>query len=183
MANVPYRALTPGDAAGNNAAMHPSVTPPVRALQALVFALGLTGFAVDGVAAKPPSPTAQAARELLDGQRDAWNRGDIDAFMRGYWRNDDLRFASGDSIQRGFATTLERYRKTYPDRNAMGTLDFELVEVRALGPEAVYVFGRWRLARTQDAPGAGPRGLFTLIVERKDGRWVITRDHTSAAER
>jgi len=176
------RALTPGGAAGNNAAMNPPVTR-LRLLQALVCSLALIGFADDTVAAKPPSPTAQAARELLEGQRDAWNRGDIDAFMRGYWKNDDLRFASGGDIQRGFATTLERYRKTYPDRSAMGTLDFELVEVRALGPEAVYVFGRWRLARTQDAPGAGPRGLFTLIVERKDGHWVITRDHTSAAER
>jgi uncharacterized protein (TIGR02246 family) len=161
----------------------PTCARVARFIKLIASILALAFLCTNALAAKAPSPTAQAARDLLESQRDAWNRGDIDAFMRGYWKNDDLRFASGGDIQRGFATTLDRYRKTYPDRGAMGTLEFELVEVRALGPEAVYVFGRWRLARTQDAPGAGPRGLFTLIVERKDGRWVITRDHTSAAER
>ena len=161
--------------------MNPSFGRVARAAS-LVLALVLAITLCSSVTAAETVAT-QAARDLLATQRDAWNRGDIDAFMQGYWKSDDLRFASGDAIRSGFATTLERYRKTYPDRGTMGTLDFELVEVRALGPGAVYVFGRWRLARTQDAPGAGPRGLFTLIVEQKDGRWVITRDHTSAADR
>ena len=144
---------------------------------------GVAAVTIMVAASAAQSEATRAARALLETQRDAWNRGDLDAFMLGYWKNDDLRFASGDNLQRGFATTLDRYRRTYRDRGAMGTLAFDLVEVRALGPDAVYVFGKWSLARTQDAPGAGPRGLFTLIVERKDGRWVITRDHTSAADR
>ena len=64
----------------------------------------------------------------------------------------------------------------------MGKLDFDLLEVRELSASVVYVFGQWRLTRTTDAAGAGPHGLFTLIVENKDGRWVVTRDHTSSAE-
>ena len=131
-------------------------------------------------AAEPASVVA--ARDLLAFQRDAWNRADIDAFMQGYWRSDDLRFAGGDSYRTGWQATIERYRKTYPDAAAMGRLDFDLVEVRELAPDAVYVFGKWALERKQDAPGRAPHGLFTLIVERKDGRWVVTRDHTSSAE-
>ena len=123
-----------------------------------------------------------AAREVLELQRQAWNRADIDAFMASYWRGDDLRFAGGDQFRTGWQATIDRYRATYPDAAAMGELDFELIEVRALAPDVVYVFGRWALQRDQDAVDHRPHGLFTLIVEPKDGRWVITRDHTSSAE-
>ncbi len=122
-----------------------------------------------------------AARRVLIVQRDAWNRADIDAFMKGYWQSEDIRFASGDAFKYGWHATLDGYRKAYPDAAAMGKLDFDLVEVRELSPDAVYVFGRWNLTRADEAKDKAPHGLFTLIVERKDGAWVITRDHTSAA--
>ncbi len=138
--------------------------------------LALLILAVSAYAAEPPSVVA--TRNLLAVQRDAWNRADIDGFMQGYWHSEDLRFAGGDSFRSGWQETIDRYRKTYPDAAAMGELDFDLVEVRELSPEAVFVFGKWALKRAQDAP----HGLFTLLVERKDGAWVITRDHTSAAE-
>ena len=140
----------------------------------------LSLVAVSACAAEPASVIA--ARRLLEVQRDAWNRADIDGFMRGYWRSPDLRFAGGDAYRNGWQETIDRYRKSYPDAAAMGRLDFDLVEVRELSPEAVFVFGKWALQRDQDAPGHAPHGLFTLLVERKDGQWVVTRDHTSAAE-
>lgn len=124
---------------------------------------------------------ADAARSLLATQRDAWNRADIDAFMQDYWHSEQLRFAGGDTVRTGWQETIDRYRKTYPDPSAMGKLDFDLVEVRELTPTVVYVFGKWKLTRGGDAPDRMPHGLFTLIVEQKDGAWVITRDHTSDA--
>ncbi len=123
-----------------------------------------------------------AARKLIATQRDDWNRADIDAFMKGYWHSDEIRFAGGDSFRYGWQATIDRYRKTYPDAAAMGKLDFELLEVRELSPTVVYVFGKWSLLRAIDPKDKPPHGLFTLIVERKDGAWVITRDHTSSAE-
>ena len=122
-----------------------------------------------------------ATRALLADQQAAWNRADIDGFMQGYWHGPDLRFAGGDAYRSGWQETLERYRKSYPDAAAMGRLDFSLVEVRELSPVVVYVFGQWRLTRTIDVAGQVPHGLFTLIVEKKDGAWAVTRDHTSAA--
>ena len=141
----------------------------------------LSLVAVCACAAEPASVIA--ARNLLEVQRNAWNRADIDGFMQGYWRSPDLRFAGGDAYRNGWQETIDRYRKTYPDAAAMGHLDFDLVEVRELSPVAVFVFGKWSLRRDQDAPGKAPHGLFTLLVEQKDGQWVVTRDHTSAAER
>ena len=133
------------------------------------------------VARAEPTP-AEAARTLLATQRDAWNRGDIDAFMKDYWHSEDLRFAGGDVVRTGWQATIDRYRKAYPDPAAMGKLDFELVEVREFTPTVVYLFGKWHLTRVGDTPDQAPHGLFTLIVEKKDGAWVITRDHTSSAE-
>jgi hypothetical protein len=63
----------------------------------------------------------------------------------------------------------------------MGNLDFKLLEVRELSPTVVYVFGQWHLTRANETPDKAPHGLFTLIVEKKGRRWVVTRDHTSAA--
>ena len=136
-------------------------------------------FAQSAAAAESAATTA--ARNVLAVQKDAWNRGDIDAFMQGYARSDAIRFAGGDRFNYGWQATLDSYRKGYPDAAAMGKLDFELVEVRELSPVVVYVFGKWRLTRANEAADKAPHGLFTLIVEKTDGTWSITRDHTSAA--
>jgi uncharacterized protein (TIGR02246 family) len=122
-----------------------------------------------------------AARNVLAAQKEAWNRGDIDGFMQGYARSDAIRFAGGDRFNYGWQATLDSYRKGYPDAAAMGKLDFDLVEVRELTPDVVYVFGRWRLSRANETADKAPHGLFTLIVERANGVWAVTRDHTSAA--
>jgi uncharacterized protein (TIGR02246 family) len=150
-------------------------TPMQRlVLLALLFLVSLSAVAAETAA-------TTAARGVLATQKDAWNRGDIDGFMQGYARSDAIRFASGDKFNYGWQSTLDSYRKGYPDAAAMGKLDFDLVEVRELSPDVVYVFGKWRLSRANEATDKAPHGLFTLIVERANGVWSVTRDHTSAA--
>lgn len=138
-------------------------------------------FLLAGSAAAAESAAELAARNVLAVQKDAWNRGDVDAFMQGYARSDAIRFAGGDRFNYGWQATLDSYRKGYPDAAAMGKLDFDLIEVRELSPDVVYVFGKWRLTRANEAADKAPHGLFTLIVEKTNGIWAITRDHTSAA--
>jgi len=121
--------------------------------------------------------TADELNVVLSSQAAAWNRGDIEGFMEFYMKSDDLRFASGGGISRGWKTTLERYRRNYPDRSAMGTLEFSELEITELAPDVALAFGRWRLIRETDAP----HGLFTLTFRRHDGKWVIVQDHTSSA--
>jgi ketosteroid isomerase-like protein len=125
------------------------------------------------------APRAEAAiRAVLDAQVAAWNRGDVAAFMDGYWRSDALRFASGGTIARGWQTTLDRYRRSYPDRAAMGTLTFSDLDIDVFAPDAAVVFGRWALARDAAHPPAS--GLFTLTFRRFDEGWRIVADHTSS---
>jgi uncharacterized protein (TIGR02246 family) len=122
---------------------------------------------------------AAEIRAVLEAQTAAWNRGDIDGFMQGYDQSDSLRFASGGTITRGWQAALERYKKHYPDRAAMGTLTFTLIEIKVLSPDAAVVFGQWELARAQDHP----HGLFTLTLQRETEGWRIVADHTSSADK
>ena len=119
-----------------------------------------------------------ALRQVLEDQAAAWNRGDLDAFMEGYWRSEDLVFTSGGRVQRGWQTTLDRYRETYGSSpETMGRLTFSDLEVHSLGDDAAWVLGRWALAFDD---GSSPGGVFTLVFRRIDGRWLIVHDHTSS---
>ena len=115
---------------------------------------------------------------VLQAQADAWNRGDIDAFMEGYAHTPDLRFASGGTVTRGWQETLDRYRHRYPDRAAMGTLTFSGLETTVLSADAAVVFGHWKLRTAKGEPG----GLFTLLLRCTDAAgWRVVADHTSSA--
>ena len=120
-------------------------------------------------------------RAVLTAQQDAWNRGDLDGFMAGYWDSEELRFASGDTLTSGFKATKDRYFKRYKaDGKEMGTLTFSDVTVEVVTPDFALVRGRWRLKYANAADE--PHGLYTLTLKRFDGGWKITTDHTSAAE-
>ena len=120
--------------------------------------------------------SAQSIRAVLTAQQAAWNRGDIPAFLEGYWNSPELTFASSDGIVRGYDGVLLRYRKSYPDRKAMGELRFSALEIRPLGPEAALVLGHWHLKRRSDELG----GVFSLVFEQFPTGWRIIHDHTSA---
>ena len=118
-----------------------------------------------------------AIRAVLASQQAAWNRGDILAFLEsGYWNSPELTFAGSDGIVRGYDGLLERYRKHYPDKNAMGELEFSGLEIRQLGSEAALVLGHWHLKRQSDEMG----GVFSLVFQRFPEGWRIMHDHTSA---
>lgn len=129
-----------------------------------------------------PVTESAAIRQLLDRQQVDWNDGRIESFMEGYWRSPDLRFASGGEVRRGWETTLERYRETYPDRATMGRLEFSDLEIDVVSPDTAIVFGGWRLERESDAPS----GLYTLILRKIDQNgekvWRIIADHTSSSD-
>jgi ketosteroid isomerase-like protein len=123
------------------------------------------------------SQIKSAVRAVLDAQRNAWNRGDIDGYMDGYARSEDTVFVSGDNVNRGWQTVLDRYKKNYNSREKMGTLTFSDLEITPIGNDAAIVLGRWHLQRAKDEP----HGRFTLIFRRTKQGWKIVHDHTSSA--
>ncbi|QYJ88152.1 nuclear transport factor 2 family protein [Shewanella mesophila] len=114
-------------------------------------------------------------RKVIEAQESAWNRGDLDAYMQGYWNSEKVRFASGKTFRYGWTETLAAYKKNYPDKGTLGQLKFTINETKMLSNYAALVVGRWQLVRAKD----NPNGIFTLLIEKIDDKWVITHDHTS----
>jgi ketosteroid isomerase-like protein len=124
---------------------------------------------------RPAGPEA-AIREVLLTQQTAWNQGDIPAFLEGYWNSPELTFSGSDGTVRGYDGLLERYRKSYPDKAAMGELQFSGLEIRILASDAALVLGHWHLKRVSADVG----GVFTLVLRRfPTVGWRIIHDHTS----
>jgi len=132
------------------------------------------------IRAAEPAP-AEAAKEaiqkVLTVQAAAWNRGDLDGFMAGYWRSPELSFFSGKDRTRGWDATLERYRKRYQSEGRdMGKVTFSDIDIEVLGPDSAWVRGRWQVVTSKETVG----GLFTLIFKKLPEGWRIVHDHTSS---
>jgi len=114
-------------------------------------------------------------RKVLDTQQALWNQGDTRGFTEYY--TEDTNFV-GTELQRGRAQVLERYQKRYPNRDAMGKLAFDHIEITMLGKDYASVIGRWKLDRAE-AAGGDVAGYFTLLFKRTASGWKIILDHTS----
>ena len=155
----------------------PTIRP--RLWMAVALATGIFVL-VQRPAFPRPTDERKADREaistVLRAQQTAWNRGDVDTFLVGYWHSPELTFSGSSGVARGWDGVLARYKKNYPDRGAMGQLDFSELEFRFLGPDAALVLGWWHLKRDKDDIG----GVFTLVWQRFPDGWKIIHDHTSA---
>ncbi len=121
------------------------------------------------------SKDEQAIRSILAGQTKFWNKGNIEAFMQGYWKNDSLLFVGKTGPKYGFKNTLENYRKSYPDTVIMGKLSFDIQKLKQLSPDYYFVLGKFMLKRSiGDASG-----YFTLLFRKIHNQWVIVADHSS----
>lgn len=123
---------------------------------------------------KPSATDIAAIRSVLGKQVNAWNEGNIDAFMEGYWKSDSLLFI-GSKITYGWDSTLVRYKKSYPDKATMGQLRFDIMRVDFVSNDNYLVTGRYTLLRASDQP----TGIFTIWLKRVNGEWVVVYDHTS----
>ena len=144
---------------------------------AMFAALAYTVWCVKAESARKRIPAD--VRAVLDRQVEAWNRGDLEGFMAGYWKGHELTFCSGGTVTKGWQPTFDRYKKRYrSDGKEMGRLTFDEIEVEVVTDEVALVRGRWKLALSDGKP----EGLFTLKVERRPEGWRVVYDHTSVAE-
>ena len=119
----------------------------------------------------------KAIEKLLLDQVAAWNAGDIEGYMKGYWNSDSTVFLSGGNLTRGYSGVLSRYKKSYDSREKMGRLEFAELHIRMITPTLGIATGVWRLYRAKDQPW----GRFTLLVENRPEGWRVIHDHTSSA--
>jgi len=114
-------------------------------------------------------------RAVLASQTESWNKGDLEMFMQTYWHNDSLMFIGKNGIKWGWQTTLDNYKRGYPDTVSMGKLDFNILIVKKLSDEYYYIVGKWHLQRTI----GDLSGHYDLLFRKINGKWMIIADHSS----
>lgn len=117
----------------------------------------------------------KAILKILDNQILCWNKGDLDNFVKGYWKNDSLMFIGSNGVVYGYRDLLDRYKKNYGDTSKMGRLRFEILHMQKLSTEYYYVVGKWFLQRSIGDAG----GHYTLLFRKINGTWKIVADHSS----
>jgi ketosteroid isomerase-like protein len=148
----------------------------ILCISAATLAASVAAMLLGGCAR--PAVDHPEIRAILNQQADAWNRGDLEGYMQGYWKSDETVFRSPKGETRGWQAVLEKYRQAYPTREKMGRLLFEGLQISTMGEDKAEVSGRYRL-KTDGAAGSGQSsGRFYLAMRRIDGAWVIVRDYT-----
>ncbi len=113
--------------------------------------------------------------DIMQKQETAWNEGNLEGFMDGYWESESLTFVGKSGLSYGWQKVLDNYKKGYPDRDAMGRLKFDILKTDRTGADSYFVIGKWTLFRTVDTLA----GHYTLLWKKVDGKWVIVTDHSS----
>ncbi len=138
--------------------------------------LGLTlGMALLLTSCSQTKPSGETLTTIMTAQAEAWNQGDLDAYMLGYWNSDSLVFTGGKSLTSGYQQALDRYKKSYDSPEAMGKLEFSDVNHTFLGNQHAFTTGIWKLYRSADTLS----GRYTLVWAVKNGSWKIIADHSS----
>jgi hypothetical protein len=150
----------------------------MRPFRALALFVALMALAASTFLEAEDSTSARAIRAVLDKQVVDWNRGDMEAFAKGYKNSPDILFI-GAKISRGYAQMLDTYRKNYSTKEKMGTLNFSELEVQPLDEHFATVTGNFHLERTV-AGGGNADGHFLLVFEKTPSGWKVVRDDTTS---
>lgn len=146
----------------------------MKKIMILVFLFGILTSCLGQKLKENKNENEIAIRKVLDQQVAAWNEANIDEFMKSYYKSDSILFI-GSKITSGWDSTFVRYKKSYPNKAAMGKLRFEILRMDFISSDSYLVTGKYFLTRERD----NPSGIFTLLFRKKKGNWVIVYDHTS----
>ena len=145
----------------------------------LLFGCSSEKLANDEVAFETPLvqniEELNSIRNIMIDQEIAWNSGSLEGFMQDYWNSEDLSFIGSRGLQKGWQRTLDNYKKSYPDKETMGILKFDILEMKMIDSDNAFVIGKWQLQRKeQDIDGH-----FSLWWKKINQEWLIVADHSS----
>jgi ketosteroid isomerase-like protein len=120
----------------------------------------------------------QLIRDRFSQATEAWNRGDLNAYLASYWNSEETRWISGGRISRGVESIRARYKSLYDPPEKMGKLEVKDLEIDILTNGDALVVGKW----SHTAGQLARHGVFTVHLKKVQEEWVIATDHASASE-
>lgn len=109
---------------------------------------------------------------IMKAQEKAWSNNDLEGFMQGYWKSNDLKFYGSNGITFGWDKTLANYKKGYPTKEHSGTLKFKVNDISKINEGAYFVMGEYHLLRTV----GNANGVFMIIFKKINNEWKIIAD-------
>lgn len=146
----------------------------MKKLSFLLFFLSLVSFSQSSQETNDKT----AILSVLSTQQAAWNNYDIEQFMETYWKSDELTFYGSSGVVKGWQSTMDRYKKSYPTKDHFGKLELVSNDISKINDDAYTVMGEYHLTR----PVGNLHGIFMLVLKRIDGEWKIIADISCKVE-
>ena len=137
-----------------------------------LFLLCLTFVVMSCMAQTTETEDKEAILAVMKTQEKAWSNNDLEGFMKGYWKNDSLKFYGSNGLTKGWQQTLDNYKKGYPTKNDSGTLTFTIDDISKIDSGSYWVMGQYHLKR----PVGDANGVFLIIFKKINGVWKIVAD-------
>jgi uncharacterized protein (TIGR02246 family) len=128
------------------------------------------------ISATESQKTEAAIRDIFEAGCAAWNRGDLDGYLRSYWDSDQTLWVSGGSLRRGREAIAAAYKSRFSNPLQMGKLTIADLEIEVLTSTDATAFGRW-IPLMEGGPS---RGFFTVRLKKVEGTWLFVSDHSSS---
>ena len=114
-------------------------------------------------------------RKAFDAWGEAWNNGDIDGYLEGYFDSPETRVTYNTKVIRGKQVLVDMNKSHFASPEAMGKLSTTHFEVEPIGEMDAVVFGKMKREG-----GASPvDAVFTAHVRKIEGEWRIISEHGS----
>lgn len=128
------------------------------------------------IAAALAAAAPEEAVRALEAQRDAWNRGDLEASLDAYCPTPEITWVNRRGVSRGFQAFADGMRRDFQDAARMGRYVFEMLDARAAGPDGALITFRWSISRGDERLMGG---VSTQLWRPCEGRLRVVFEHAS----
>jgi ketosteroid isomerase-like protein len=126
-----------------------------------------------------PLNPQEAQKQVLEVQNMAfkiverWNAHDLPGFISFYWNSPNFVEVNDEGIHRGWAEVSAEYERGFPDRNEMGNMQYESVNIQLLQPGIALTVTNWTIRfKFRNVTGIG-----TEIWRKFLDGWKIVSSH------
>lgn len=116
-------------------------------------------------------------KAMIDAQGDAWNKGNLNAYMAYFWQSSETKHIFNEQVSTGWEAINERLQAKFADPALMGKISYRDLEINVITKDRAIAAARWRY----EVGDFAMDGYFTILVRKIDGRWLIVHDHSSGA--